>query len=508
MNCRKFALNSAAFLFALLLGAPYLLAQQPDPQDPNQQQQPLPPQGPESVPGQTNAPDQTKAAGRAFPSPLILYGNDEDQDTNTAIGGYGPDNSPLTGIQNATLGVPDPEHSYWVPGVQYGMTALSPQSGQPGASWFAENYFIGNFTLLDTWSRSQLAFNYSGGGFISTDTTQVPNGQFQSLSFAESYHGNRWMAQILDQFSYLPQSGFGFGGGTNLGVPGIGGALGGGIGSLGNAFVPSSSIYGQGPQITNAGGAQLTYSFTPRTSITLSAVYGIQHFPEAGYADSNTFSTGLGYNYQLTRNDTIGVVYHFSNYQFPGQPQAYDDHSFSAAYGRKITGRLALRVTAGPEYTVYRIPFGGVSHTLGASVSASVTYGFERGSISLSYGHGLSGGSGIFIGSEADQINFNANRKLTRHWAGFANVGYSNNRPLAGAQIVNGLNKYSSVFAGGGVNRPFGRDLNMGLGYTISFNNSDTLSGCTGIACNNDYHEQTITLSIQWHTRPFLIRSF
>src|SRR5579862_2014284 len=172
MNCRKFALNSAAFLFALLLGAPYLFAQQPDPtQDPNQQQQPPPPQGQEPVPGQPTGPDQTKAAGRSFPTPLILYGGNEDEDTNIVGGGYGPDNSPLTGIQNATLGVPDPEHSYWVPGVQYAMTALSPQSNQPGASWYAQNFFIGNFTLLDTWSRSQLAFNYSGGGFISTDSS-------------------------------------------------------------------------------------------------------------------------------------------------------------------------------------------------------------------------------------------------------------------------------------------------------------------------------------------------
>ena len=49
--------------------------------------------------------------------------------------------------------------------------------------------------------------------------------------------------QILDQFSYLPQSAFGFGGGTNLGIPGVGGSIGPTIPGLGSSYVPNQSIY-------------------------------------------------------------------------------------------------------------------------------------------------------------------------------------------------------------------------------------------------------------------------
>ena len=43
---------------------------------------------------------------------------------------------------------------------------------------------------------------------------------------SQTFQWNRWAVQILDQFSYLPQSDFGFGGGTNLGFPGVGGSIG------------------------------------------------------------------------------------------------------------------------------------------------------------------------------------------------------------------------------------------------------------------------------------------
>src|ERR1700731_1319117 len=37
-------------------------------------------------------------------------------------GALQPDTRPLTGVQNATLGKVASEHSYWIPGIQYGNT--------------------------------------------------------------------------------------------------------------------------------------------------------------------------------------------------------------------------------------------------------------------------------------------------------------------------------------------------------------------------------------------------
>jgi hypothetical protein len=483
MNYSKIIFASAFLAFALSLGASSLRAQE----EPAQQQPP-----PDAPP---------KPAAKTFPVPVILYGDQEDDSNRNGLRG---DYTPLTGIQNATLGIPDFEHSYWVPGIQYGATVISPPSNQPGSSWYINNYVVGNLSVLDTWSRAQFAFNYSGGGYFSSDSSQG-NGQYQTVGLSETFHSDRWLFQVLDQFSYLPQSSFGFGGGTNLGVPGVGGSLGSSGPGLGNNFVPNQSIAGFGPRYSNAAGLQFTYALSKRSSFTAYGTYGLLTFINPGNFDSTTLSAGFGYNYAITRKDTIGVVYRFTNNQYPGNPQAYADQTASFAYGRKITGRIGLQLLAGPEYTRFRIPIGTTSSQLGASVSAYLTYGFEKGSITGGYNHGLSGGSGVLIGSISDQVNLGVSRKLTRPWTGFLSVGYAHNRPVVSSATAGA--SYNSTYVGGGVGRPFGRNLNFSVAYTASINNTGS-GGCTGQGCGTNYNYQSVTINVQWHTRPFLIPSF
>jgi len=137
-----------------------------------------------------------------------------------------PDTRPLTGVQSATLGKVASEHSYWIPGIQYGNTIQNNGAGSQGqSSWSVTNYLSGNVSLLEEWKSAQLSLNYSGGGTFSTNSAQG-NGYFHQLGFIQAFEWPRWQVQFLDQFSYLPESQFGFGAGSNLGVPGIGGSFG------------------------------------------------------------------------------------------------------------------------------------------------------------------------------------------------------------------------------------------------------------------------------------------
>ena len=125
--------------------------------------------------------------------------------------------------------------------------------------------------------------------------------------------------QILDQFSYLPQSAFGFGGGTNLGIPGVGGSIGPTIPGLGSSYVPNQSIFvGFGPQYSNATALQVTYATSPRGSITASGSYGILNFVDPGNVDNSSATATVGYNYTLTKANSIGTFYRFSSYHFSG----------------------------------------------------------------------------------------------------------------------------------------------------------------------------------------------
>ena len=316
---------------------------------------------------QSPGEDKPRPAGTAFPTPLGVEDQGAESNNNLT-----PDNTPLTGVQTPTLGSPEVLHSYWVPGVQWSGSIQSNSYNQPASSgWVMNNYFIGNLSLLKVWNGSQLALNYSGGGFVSTDSSQG-NGFYQQLAFSQTFQWNRFVIQLLDQFSYLPESAFGFGGGTNLGLPGTGGSTGPVIPGMGNGYVPNQSIFNAtGNRYSNASTVQLTYSISPRGSVTMSGTYGLLNFVEPGNVDNDTTIGTVGYNYILTREDSIGAFYRFSGFHFSGQPEAYGDQSINLAYSRKLTGRMALQVYGGPDFTTSRATTTNPS---------TLTYGVNAGS--------------------------------------------------------------------------------------------------------------------------------
>jgi hypothetical protein len=494
MNCRKAIFATCFFTFALCLGASRSGAQEePQPQQPEQPQ----PQQPEQ-PAPGNPPDNPiygppKPAGYSFPG-VVGPGEGELQ----------PDFSPLTGFQNTTLGFPEMRHSYWVPGAQFSSTITStPATATSGSNWYADNYFIGNLSLLEAWSRSTLAVNYSAGGFISTESG-VGNGYYQQLALAQNFRTERWLIQVIDRFSQSPQSEFGYGGSTGLGIPGVGGSLGTTIPGLGGNYIPNQSIYGVGPYISNAAALQANYALSHRASITVSGSYGILSFSHPGNVDTNSTVGSIGYNYALSHNDTVGLVYRFSSYQYPGSPQAYGDNVISFAYGRKMTGRLALRVFVGPEITNYRVPIGNVTRTTGFSATAHLTYSFGHSSFSLSYLHGLSGGSGVLTGSELDEATAGVSRSLTRLWTGNVYFGYARNSPVGGTAAT-GSPVYDDWYLGGGVNRPIGRNFNFAVAYTATIGNYGGY-GCVGTGCTSTGTYNTVTINLQWHPRPFVLQ--
>lgn len=411
------------------------------------------------------------------------------------------DTTPLTGLQAPSLGSPGLRHSYWVPALEYGGMMQSRPLGSSGAGgWYTNNFLGGSLSLLRASSRSTLALNYSGGGIVTTQNGQ-DNGRYQQLAVGQNIQWRRWQWQWADEFSYLPQAQFGFGAGTGLSFAGIGGALGPGGPGL---MTPGQSVFAAtGPRYSNVGMIQGTYLLSPRQSITIGGSDARLHFTESGNIDSVNYLGSFGYNYTLTKADSVGVMYRFSAYHFDGQPQAYGDSSVSVVYGRKITQRLAFQAYAGPEFINYRAPVGGQTSQVSAVVSADLIYALKGGSVSASYYHGLSSGSGVFLGSQADQITFGAGRQLTRVWSANVNVGFASNRAL-NSPSGTAHGGYDDVFAGGGVSRPIGRNLDLSVAYTAYIEHPNQ-SVCTGTSCNASHTQHTVTVFLQWRTRPFVL---
>ncbi|HEY2823093.1 MAG TPA: hypothetical protein VGJ06_18760 [Candidatus Acidoferrum sp.] len=463
-------------------------------------------------PSSTQEPDaqnqQTMqpAPGEAPPKPAGR-GNPNFSDNGDAVTDSGipirPDSSTLTGVQVAGLGTQQERHSYIVPGVQFGnffrsSTLEAPEVG----NWNSTTFIAGNLSVLQQWSRAQFVMNYTGGGTFATDSIQG-NGYYHQLQAQQTFEFRHAKLSFIDQFSYLPQAQFGFGVASPLAIAGIGGPLGPSLPALQTNYLPNQSIFDTvGSRYSNSATTELAAYISPRSTVTFSGSYGFLRFVEPGNIASNDAIFSLGYDYQVTKRDTVGILYRFTGYRYLGDPQKIDDHVVQLAYGRKVTGRAALQLFIGPEITEFHIPVNNESQRISISGGGNLTYAVSHTNFTIGYNHGVSAGSGAFAGSTADQINGSATRHLTRIWDGNINLGYARNRSLGGFVGTLSEPEVNSWFAGAGVQRPLGRTATASLAYTAFIENS--FAGCSTGACIG-YLQHQISVSFQWHLQPVVI---
>ncbi|HUN63298.1 MAG TPA: hypothetical protein VMU53_14975 [Candidatus Sulfotelmatobacter sp.] len=484
-------------LVLLLLGAAALAAGARA-QEPQDQQEPQ---------DNTQAPTQTmpKPAARGIP------GIDDTTDNDNQTTNWQPDTTPTTGIEAPTLGQPELGHSYWIPGFIYGSTIESQPAGlgTGNTGWFANNYIGGELSLLENWSRSQLGLNYTGGGVITTQQNPETgeNGWFQQLSVAQNINLNRWKIQWLDYFSYLPTSQFGFGAGTGLalaGVNGMTGTLGPGIPGLSLSLTPNQSIYSAiGPRYSNAFGTQITYLFSPRVSVTVAGAYELLNFTQPGNISSTNPIGVVGLNYALSPTDSIGASYMFEAFHFDGEPQALSTQTIALVYTKKITKKVALNLSAGPQITSYRIPIANQTSNVGVYAGATLTYAFERSSVNFAFSHGVASGSGVLSGSDSNVATVAYSRRIGRVWTGTLNFGYSHNATLGEGASTAAASTYNDLFGGGSISRPFGRNVQLSAAYTA--NHENTSGTCTGPNCSLEFTQNVVTVTLQFQTRPFVL---
>ena len=94
----------------------------------------------------------------------------------------------------------------------------------------------------------------------------------------------------------------------------------------------------------------------PRTSLTFVGGYSLLDSlddPQLNYGDV-IFTAG--YNYQLSRQNTIGLSYQFSSINYSNFDQSIKNNIIAASYGRRITGKLAFQASGGPDIALIRMP--------------------------------------------------------------------------------------------------------------------------------------------------------
>lgn len=447
----------------------------------------------------------------AIRSPLATGADNGDQDEAPNPQLMQPDTRSLTGVEDLSLGSMAIEHSYWQPRLSFSETVDS----NPGAttagngSWGTWTSILGGVDIHRISGISELLVSYTGGGMFGVNSPNMTNGVVQELSLKDKYSFRRSTLSVFEQLSYLPESSFGFAGTAGASLPGVG--TGGGVGS---GFSPGQSILTpEGQNLSNSFNVELDTKLTSRTSLTFVGGYSLLHYFDDNLLNYGDASFQAGYNYVLSRKDTIAVSYNYSTFQYSNVDQSLNLNTIQASYARRVTGRLAFQIAAGPQFESSRFPITGStsSPTSGPTSSSqlywtlntSVRYQMKRAQMSANYNHGVSGGSGVLAGAETDVASGSFNQPMSRTLNLGFTAGYSRNKGLAGlaGSVGSEAQTFSYWFGGVNVAKTIGRSLDVFVNYQLQYQD-DTTSGCVGSACTTNIIRHQIMFGLNLHKQP------
>lgn len=414
--------------------------------------------------------------------------------------------SPMLGMPTTVTGGLAPNvgdsgdvHSQITAGLQYSElfdSNFTQTSG--GSAWDEISTIGGQFGLTRNGPGRIFSMSYSGGGYI--DPRNSGNDStYHALSVAETLQFKRWTLSLVDSFSYLPQSSFGFGGGGGGSSPFLGITL------LNPDVLPGQGILsGAANRFSNTAFAQVSYAASQRSAWTFGGSYGLLHFTNPGFLNSSEYDFSAGYNYLLTSKDTIGISYQFDATRFSPALASFTNHTISINYGHHISRQLALQFGAGPQLNDY-VPVVGASLGLRVqwSANAGLSYLYGRTSLGLSFSHGVTGGAGILIGANTDTVSVSAAHPIGRYSSISGSFGVSQNSALA--QASGPSSSYTSEYASVGYNHGLGTQASVFVNYSL-IHQSTNVGTCTTVACGPQFTRNQIYAGISWNMRPIPLR--
>lgn len=415
-----------------------------------------------------------------------------------------PDSRPLAGAQSLTLGSISPSRNFLLPSFSVATQVGTNQynTNQAGNRLESLTYLTGRLLLNRTSGATELALNYLAGGNLSKNGSQG-NSLIQGLNVSDMIRKGRWSFMLGDDFSYLSESSFGFGGLGGLDFLGIGNGLGssGSNPSFRPDLVPTQSILtSRAPRLSNTAIFQTNYMLNRRSSLTFVGSYGVLRFVDAGFFNSRSPILQAGYNRALGRRDSISIFYRFSSFKFSRIAQSFEDQSIQLTYARRIAGRISFQVGGGPEISTFRTPLTSSGTRINSTVASSLSYQYQRNTIGFNFNRGLTGGSGVLPGAETDVFQGFWNRRLNQDWDTALVSGFSRNRSLP-QTLLAAYVAPNTWFITSNVNRTFGRSGDLFFLYTAR-RQSSLPSSFTNVVSGFGSLIHTFSVGYTWGLRP------
>lgn len=492
MKLRKTKWTLVAAL-ALCATAAFAQDQKQDtsPTDPNA---PLQPQDSNPSGGYANPPTGTV---RGVSGPYDSQTNSPSQTV--------PDTNTLAGAQLFTVGTQ--AHNIFDPSLSFSLIGEDFPSNPGQSSLGATALLGGGLNFIHNWGHYRITTRYNGGETIETGVAVLVPGQntsyfqFHDLTVIQEATWARWHVLLRDDFMASPGAAFT---GAGMGGPGLLGqfssTLGSSIAGIAQGFAPADTINtSYAMSYMNSVLGQADYSITRSSILTFSGSYGLLQYTAPGLISSTMFNTQAGYDYKLDPVNSIGLLASYGKIDYTGTVASTTDYSAGLAYGRKISGRLALQIEGGPqEIKSSGAGAAGNFQQLSPSINSALSYAGRRSGYTISYMHGLTAGSGVFMGAESDTFSVLGHYQITRYWTVSANAGYAYNKGLvpAGSPSVN----FDDWILGANIGRLVGRHVQVNFNY--GFIDQVNPSVCPVSSCGVAGFEHTFGMTVNWHLRP------
>jgi len=471
-------------LLAVFLYAPIIQAQGTDATRPEPGEQPAAPYLAPMPAGSTSVLTLNSPLGGATDQ-VQLAGNDR----------------PLSGVQEPTLGPTFGARNFLVPSFS-ATSQLATSSSAPGfAQPAAFTYLLGTLDLNHVTNRSELLMHYAGGGMFSS----YLNSAIQDLEFSYNFKWQRWSLLVGDDVSFLSESPFGFGGVGGLEFLNGGSTFGPGSflnSILGpNQTIPTIMV----PRLSNTLVSQIEYNVSPRSSWTAAGSYGMLNFLGANYINNTDAIFQTGYNYSLSPLSTIALIYNFDDFLFTQFPQTIQDHVLKFGYSRYVTGRLSFQLAAGPSVVLLRGVLTGNATNISWALDSALNYKWDRATLSLSYDHLVTGGSGVLVGAQTGQVEARVERTLSPRWRVSTSIGYATNASLVPTAASSIAGNYNSWYAAVQFNHQLRPTTNFFLGYDARLQAMNGVA-CTTPNCGGNFISHEFSAGINFGLRPILFR--
>jgi hypothetical protein len=365
--------------------------------------------------------------------------------------------------------------------------------GYAGSSASSATSGSGNLAYLSSSANDPFSMVYSGGYLYDTVPGSKESTTFQNLALSQVLRGKNLVFVISDAVSYLPEA-------PTVGLSGIAG-----VGDIGTTPVqgglgPDQSIFSYyGTRVSNGLDASLSANLTGSTTLDGSGAWQVLDFLDSSGYDSDTYEASAGFTHRVSARTSYGAHGAYSHYVYPGYSTSFDSESALFNYSHIWTRALSSSFSVGPEWSNgsgYLTAGPSSEHAI-VGGGAAMTYAGKTMGASLSYNRGVSGGSGVILGSTTDSVALTVSRPMGRDWSTSATVGWSRNASLF--EVGNLKLVFDSLDAGFQVSRKISRNLSGYGSYTVIHQTSSNFGGGQNAFSGT---ENTIGVGITYSPAP------